>query len=158
MYVVSACLAGIRCRYDGDSREDPEVLRLLSEGTALPLCPEQLGGLPTPRPRAQFVGGDGEDVLRGRAKVVSEDGEDVTESFLRGAEEVLRIARLLGLREVIFKDGSPSCGVSVVWVEGREVRGVGVTSALLIRNRIAVKAVGGGYGRGGRASQGARRS
>jgi len=92
MYIVSACLAGVRCRYDGEDREDPKVLELLAGGEAVPVCPEQLGGLPTPRSRAEFVGGDGEDVLDGRARVVSEEGVDVTDFFLRGAEEVLRIA------------------------------------------------------------------
>jgi len=145
VYIVSACLVGVRCRYDGESREDPKVLEILG-GRAVPVCPEQLGGLPTPRPRAEFVGGDGEDVLDGRARVVSEEGVDVTDFFLRGAEEVLRIARLLGVREVVFKDKSPSCGVRVVWVEGREVPGVGVTSALLMRNGLSVRAAEDGGG------------
>jgi len=144
VYLVSACLVGVRCRYDGESREDPEAVELLARGEAIPVCPEQLGGLSTPRPRAEFVGGDGEAVLEGMARVVSEDGRDVTYAFLRGAEEVLRIALLVGVREAIFKDKSPSCGVRTIWLEGKKVPGIGVTSALLRRSGIVVRSTEGG--------------
>ena len=91
--LVSACLLGLRCRHDALPL-DP--LRLPEGLCPVPLCPEQLGGLPTPRPPAQMVGGDGVAVLEGRARVVDQRGEDVTEAFLRGAEEAVKVARLPG--------------------------------------------------------------
>ncbi len=127
--VVSACLAGVRCRYDGTSSPLQEVEKLLAEGRALPVCPEQLGGLPTPREPAEIEGGDGFLVLEGKARVFNRRGEEVTAAFVRGAEESLRLARLAGCARAILREGSPSCGVSPA----------GVTSALFSREGIAVE-------------------
>jgi len=88
---------------------------------------------------SQIVGGDGFDVLSGKARVISEDGLDVTECFLRGAEEVLCLARLAGVRRVIFKDKSPSCGVRRIYRGKRLVKGCGVTTALLLREGFEVE-------------------
>ena len=131
--LVSACLLGIRCRYDGGRL--PPLPKKPGE-IWIPVCPEQLGGLPTPRSAAQIIGGDGEAVLEGKARVVNEREEDVTERFLVGAEEVLRIARTLEVRKAILKERSPSCGVK--WTYGREglLEGMGVTAALLQREGI----------------------
>ncbi len=139
MIVVSACLAGLNTRYDGTSRVDEEVVSLLSSGRAIPVCPEQLGGLPTPRPRAEIEAGDGRDVLSGRARVVSEHGEDLTERFVKGAYEVLKLVELMGVEEAILKDGSPSCGVNFINRGGERTRGTGVTSALLALKGIKVR-------------------
>lgn len=109
--LVSACLVGVKCRYDGESRTDPRVLRLFRAGRAIPVCPEQLGGLPTPREPAEIVGGDGQDVLDGRARVIDKSGRDVTASFVKGAEQVLFLARQTGAKRAILKRKSPSCGV-----------------------------------------------
>lgn len=109
--IVSACLVGVNCRYDGESRTDPRVLRLFRAGLAIPVCPEQLGGLPTPREPAEIVGGDGQDVLDGRARVIDKMGRDVTASFVKGAEQVLFLARQVGAKRAILKRKSPSCGV-----------------------------------------------
>jgi uncharacterized protein YbbK (DUF523 family) len=120
-YLVSACLAGLRCRYKGDSCAHPHVVRLVREGKAVPVCPEQAGGLCTPRPPACIVREDkpfpskgwsaeGRDVLEGRAKVLDANGRDVSPRFLRGAEECLRAAKLWGIDGAILKSGSPSCG------------------------------------------------
>lgn len=97
-----------------------------------------MGGLPTPRVPSQIVGGDGFDVLRGKAKVISEHGSDVTEHFLRGAEETLRLAQLVGVSKVIFKERSPSCGVKKIYREDQLINGCGVTTALLLREGIEV--------------------
>lgn len=140
--LVSACLLGVRCRYDGESRKNEEVVSRLKyvhagNGPALqviPVCPEQIGGLPTPRAPCELVGisgeaGTGEDVLAGRARVIDEAGQDRTPEYLRGAEETLRLARLLGARRAILKTDSPSCdparGVTaaVLRREGFEIEG-----------------------------------
>lgn len=130
--IVSACLCGLRTRYNGDSSEDPEVLQHLKRGDAIPLCPEQLGGLPTPREPVEFRGGDGQAVLRGKARVLGfQTGEDLTDNLLRGARELLEMAKRLGVRSAILKEGSPSCGLHWVKVDGRWKNGMGVTAALL---------------------------
>lgn len=138
LILVSACLAGVGCRYDGKRFPLPKILSIVTKGRAMVICPEQLGGLPTPRPPAQIVGGDGFDVLRGVAKVVSEDGTDVTDRFLLGAEETLRIARMTSVRKAIFKERSPSCGVNYICREKELIGGCGVTTALLLNEGIDV--------------------
>ncbi|MDA8169305.1 MAG: DUF523 domain-containing protein [Nitrospiraceae bacterium] len=139
MYLVSACLAGLNTRYNGENSLNETVKALVLEGRAIPVCPEQLGGLPTPRPAAQFDGGDGSGVLEGRTKVLSVDeGADCTGAFLRGAREVLRIARLYGADEAILKDGSPSCGVLHVRSRGEKIKGRGVAAELLRREGLKV--------------------
>ena len=127
--LVSSCLVGLCTRYDGASRPSAACLRLLTGRDWIPVCPEQLGGLSTPRPPAELRGGDGEDVLDGRARVISEDGRDVTDNFLRGARQTLRIARMRGARLALLKGNSPSCGCGVTGV-------LGVTAALLGREGI----------------------
>lgn len=141
--VVSACLAGIACRYDGKRCAHPAVVSLLKAGRAVPLCPEQLAGLPTPRESVALVGGDGEAVLRGDAKVVACSGRDLTQSFLAGAEEVLKVARLVGCREVLFQERSPSCGVEWVYQGKDLVRGWGVCTAVLERAGFSVRGMDG---------------
>ena len=142
MKIISACLAGCECRYDRKSCRDEKGVGMLRAGEAIPVCPEQLGGLPTPRPPAEIVGGDGFDVLDGRARVVDRDGNDVTEAFVNGAREALKIAQTAGAGRAILKENSPSCGSSFVYdgtFSGKKVSGVGVTAALFIRNGIEVQ-------------------
>ena len=112
----------------------------------IPVCPEQLGGLKTPRAGCGILGGDGKDVISGRAKVLNRRGEDLTENFIRGAEETLKIAKLYDVKKAIFKQGSPSCGSGLVfqWKKengkwrNRRRKGDGVTTALLKRSGIEV--------------------
>jgi uncharacterized protein YbbK (DUF523 family) len=142
MKVVSACLAGCECRYDQRSCLQEEIDQLLREGKAIPVCPEQLGGLPTPRNPAEIVGGDGFDVLDGKARVIDNQGNDVTGHFLAGARQALRLAQTVGATSAILKENSPSCGSSRVYdgtFSGNKKPGVGVTAALFIRNGIQVK-------------------
>ncbi|MBI5379683.1 MAG: DUF523 domain-containing protein [Nitrospirae bacterium] len=136
--LVSACLAGVPCRYDGRDAVTARVRDLAQHGEAVPLCPEVLGGMPTPRPIAACVGGDGAAVWQGAARVRSNEGADVTEAFCAGARAVLAEARRLGIRRAILKERSPSCGVREVWVDGRVVAGMGVTAALLKAEGIKV--------------------
>ena len=112
--LVSACLLGLATRYDGGTKASALVQALLKDYQLIPFCPEQLGGLSTPRPPAELVGGDGLAVLSGQAKVLTKDGRDVTASFLRGAEEGAKLARLFGAREALLKSRSPSCGLTPV--------------------------------------------
>jgi len=138
MFIVSACLVGLSTRYDGSSSSSPLATEFLMKGEAIPLCPEQLGGLPTPRPGCTLIGGDGFDILRGGAKAVNRNGEDVTQKLISGANEVLRIIRAIGVRRVYLKEGSPSCGVEHTdrgWSKGE---GTGVTAALLLGKGVEV--------------------
>ena len=129
--LVSACLLGVRCRYDGDSKPNEAVLRLMEEHTLIPICPEQLGGLATPRPPAERQG----DAVRTRS------GRDVTEQYRRGAEEALRLCRLYGCEAAVLKERSPSCGSGAVYdgtFSGVLTTGDGVTAELLTANGIPV--------------------
>lgn len=136
--LVSECLLGVSCRYDGASRPCDHLAARLRDVAFVPVCPEQLGGLPTPRPRQWLVGGDGRAVLAGRARVVNELGDDVTDHFLRGARETLRLARLYGVDLAYLKTRSPSCGHGVVDIERRWTPGQGVTAAMLLDAGIRV--------------------
>ena len=139
--LVSACLAGRACRFDGTGAYQDEVAALIAEGRAVLVCPEVDGGLGTPRPAAEIEGGDGDDVLGGRARVVTGDGLDVTEAYVRGAERALAAARKAGARSAVLKARSPSCGSGAIY-DGTFSRtlepGDGVTAALLRREGIEV--------------------
>ena len=139
MKIVSACLVGIDCAFDGKSRINKKILELFKKGELIPVCPEQLGGLSTPRDDAEILNGDGYDVLDGRASVMEKNGKDVTENFIRGAYETLKIAKLVGAKEAVMKARSPSCGCNKIYDGSFSKRlrdGVGVTVALLKRNNI----------------------
>lgn len=127
VYLVSACLLGLPTRYDGRAKKNETVVKRLADCICVPVCPEQLGGLPTPRTAADLVGGDGNDVLAGSAQVVDANGCDLTERFIHGAEQVLAIAQLLQAEGVFLKARSPSCGL-----KGR----TGVLAALLQKNGL----------------------
>lgn len=128
--MISGCLLGIRCRYDGGQCASPGIIHFASSANIIPFCPEQLGGLSTPRLPASIVGGDGRDVLSGRANVINNVGEDVTDAYKRGAEESLRLARLTGAEIALLKEKSPSCGLSTPYCEKSTDSGMGVTAAL----------------------------
>lgn len=140
-YLVSACLLSIPCAYDGGARPQPELIALAARGLVVPVCPEVAGGLPSPRPPAEIVGGDGDDVLDGQARVVTVEGEDVTAAYLRGAECALATARRHGITTAILQQRSPSCGGACIYDgthSGRLVAGQGVTAALLRRHGVTV--------------------
>lgn len=141
MKIVSACLAGCHCRYDQRSATAERIQQLVSDGQAVPVCPEQMGGLPTPRKPSEIVGGDGDDVLDGKARVITIDGQDVTSEFLAGAREALQVAQIIGADEAILKERSPSCGSHAIYdgsFRGAKQPGMGVTAALLRRHGIRV--------------------
>lgn len=142
LIVASMCLIGVPCRYDGKARPHPAIVKLLHSGRILPLCPEQLGGLPTPRSPAEIVGGDGHDVLCRKARVVNVQGDDVTEEFLAGAELATQIANRARAERAILQDKSPACGVCSIYngtFSGRLTQGVGVWAALMQREGYEVQ-------------------
>lgn len=140
MILVSACLLGVNCRYDGENSRDEKVLRFLrkTDENFIPVCPEQLGGLPTPR-NPSIVPDGGEEVLDGDGKVIMKGFGDVTSKFVGGAEETLEIAETFDVEKAILKSGSPSCG-SEHFSKGSNEKGEGpgVTAALLKGNGIEV--------------------
>ncbi len=141
MILVSACLAGINCKYNGKSNLNREIQKMVACGRAIPVCPEQLGGCPTPRMKTEIFNGTGEDVLAGKSQVIREDGEDMTEKFIGGGEEVLKIAQLVGAKKAIMKSKSPSCGCGEIYdgtFSGKLIKGNGVTSEILLKNNIKV--------------------
>ena len=141
MILVSACLLGINCKYSGGNNYVKEAAEIASRGDAIPVCPEQLGGCATPRPAAEIKGGTGADVLDGKCSIIRKDGEDITGQFIKGAEEVLKIALMTGAKKAILKAMSPSCGCGRIYdgtFSKRLVQGNGVTAELLLRNRIEV--------------------
>lgn len=141
--LVSACLLGRACRYDGRAKLRPQLADALraERVEAVPFCPEEAGGLGTPRPAAVLDGGDGEDVINGDARVVAADGRDVTEPFREGARQAVAAARENGCTSAYLKEGSPSCGCALVWTPAGRVRGCGVTTAMLRRAGIATISV-----------------
>lgn len=141
MILISGCLAGVCCRYDQGYNGDDHIMKMIKEQPSIIVCPEQLGGLATPREPAEIVGGDGFDVLDGNAYVINAAGEDVTQCFIKGAEETLEIAHLYGVTKAILKSRSPSCGSGVIYdgsFSKTKIKGDGVTTALLKRNGIEV--------------------
>jgi len=143
--LVSACLLGRECRYDGSQNRDRALERELeSEGwEAVPFCPEEHGGLGTPRPPAWIEARGAEAVLDGEDRVLTDAGKDVTEAFVKGARGALETCRLHGIRLAFLKERSPSCGVCRTHVAGGVADGPGVTAALLAREGIEVRPVEG---------------
>jgi len=141
MKICSACLLGINCNYKGKSKPSGRLIEEFNHGEVFPVCPEVLGGQSIPRPNAEISGGSGVDVLEGKARVIEPDGKDVTDEFVKGAEEVLRIAKAIGSKEAIMKQRSPSCGCGQIYdgtFSGNVISGDGVTTALLKKNGIRV--------------------
>ena len=132
--LVSACLAGERCRYDGTSCPDKDIIAMISSGSAIAACPEILGGLGTPRARAEISGGDGLSVLKGKAAVITENGQDVTGAFLEGAARLVAAAKEANCTVAILKSKSPACGVGTIFdgtFSGTVQSGDGVAAAAL---------------------------
>ena len=131
MMIVSACLAGYPCRYDGKAKPCAQVIELVRAGKAIPVCPEQLGGLPTPRSAAEIRAG----------RVVDDEGTDRTEAFRRGAQAVLALAQTYGATQALLQNRSPSCGSGWIYdgtFSKRLIPGDGVTARLLSENGIQV--------------------
>ena len=136
--IISACLVGLNTRYDGQDAYSKEAAET-KDALLIPVCPEQLAGLSTPRAMAEIREGNGTEVLSGKARVVDREGIDRTRQFIRGAEEVWKIIRITGAKKALLKEKSPSCGVLKIKREGETIDGMGVLTALLKREGIEVK-------------------
>ena len=131
MKIVSACLAGINCRYNGGSKPNQKVIELVKKGEAIPVCPEQLAGLTTPRTPTEEKDG----------RIITKDGKDLTKEFQKGAQEALKIAKLSNCKEAILKSKSPTCGCGKIYdgsFSGNLINGDGVFTKLLKENNIKV--------------------
>lgn len=129
--LISACLLGVACRYDGKSKEVERIKSLISKYNLIPICPEQLGGLPTPRVPSE----------RNGDRVINSEGKDVTYEYKKGAEEALRIAKIFNCSIAILKAKSPSCGNGEIY-DGSFSKtltiGNGITADLLLEHGIKV--------------------
>jgi uncharacterized protein YbbK (DUF523 family) len=129
--LISACLAGMNCKYDGENNLHPEILKLVESGRAVLICPEQMGGLPTPRLPSEIIG----------KNVFNTAGEDVTAQFTKGAQEALRLAKLYNITQAILKESSPSCGVHNIYdgtFSGNKIKDSGFTTRLLQAKGIKI--------------------
>ncbi len=131
--LVSACLLGCNCRYDGLSKPNEKVLALAKDNVLIPICPEQMGGLTTPRiPSERQQGSD---------RILAKDGTDVTDNYKRGVETALRIAKLNNIDYAVLKTGSPSCGKGLIYdgtFSGNKIRGNGITAEALLKEGFKV--------------------
>lgn len=129
--LISACLIGLNCKYDGGNNENSKLVELMKEKDLVPICPEQLGGLKTPRESAE----------RKQEKVITKEGVDVTKEYQKGAEEVLKLAKKLNIKKAILKSRSPSCGIEEIYdgtFSHTLIKKDGVTAELLKKNEIEV--------------------
>jgi len=136
MYLVSACLAGINCKYNGKSNCNEKIIQLVKDRKAILVCPEQLGGLTTPREACEIIQ-DNKDKIG----VINKSGKDVTANFTKGAEETLNIAMLYSVKKAILKAGSPSCGCGWIYdgsFTGNKIKGNGLTVQLLLKHGIKI--------------------
>ncbi len=144
MILVSACLAGIDCCFDGKGRLNKKIKKLVREKKAIALCPEILGGLRIRRLAAEILKGDGRDVLKGKTRVKDKRGRDVTENFILGAYAVLKIAKENKVKRAFLKSKSPSCGLNQIYdgtFKKRLKKGSGVLAALLKKEGIKVREI-----------------
>jgi uncharacterized protein YbbK (DUF523 family) len=141
MILISACLCGVNCKYNGENNFNEKAVELLRSGKAMLVCPEQLGGQATPRAPHEIQYSTGADVLDGKGKILGPEGDDVTEEFIRGAYETLKIAKEINANIAILKARSPSCGLGRIYdgsFTGEKKKGNGVTAELLLRNGIEI--------------------
>lgn len=141
MYLISACLCGVNCKYNGLNNLNDKCLELLRKGEALLVCPEQLGGLNTPRIPSEILGNAKDIIELNKGKVINKEGKDVTKEFLKGAKEALKIAKEANIKKAILKESSPSCGSNFVYdgnFTGNKIKGKGITAYLLEKEGIEI--------------------
>ena len=135
MIIVSACLVGINCKYNGDNNDNDKVKEYLKDKEYIIICPEQLGGLTTPRNPSEIIN------INGERKVFTCDSIDVTKNFINGAKESLKIAKIYNCKKALLKEGSPSCGCNLIYdgtFSGKKIPGQGITTTLFKENNIEV--------------------
>ena len=128
---VSACLLGVNCKYNGENNYNEKIMEYLKDKEIIPICPEIMGGLPTPRIAAEIKNN----------KVINKEGQDVTVNFKRGAKETLNLAKKLGVTKAILKSKSPSCGFKKIYdgnFNGNLIDGNGITTELLLKNNFEI--------------------
>lgn len=141
MYLISACLCGVNCKYNGLNNYNEICDKLFTSGKAILVCPEQLGGLPTPRIPSEIIGESSNILNYNNGSVIDKNGNDVTPQFVKGAKETLQIAKKLNIKKAILKDGSPSCGVNYIYngnFNGSKIKGMGLTAQLLKESSIDI--------------------
>lgn len=141
IWLVSACLLGRHCRYDGGHCYNPVVEELKRHAEIIPVCPEMLGGLGVPRPPCEIMGGTASDVWAGSAKVLDRERNDRTEAFKKGAIKALRLCQEHGIQNALVKSNSPSCGCGTIYdgsFSGTKRRGNGVFTQCLLDAKINV--------------------
>lgn len=135
MVLVSACLVGVNCKYNGKNNYNEKIFNLVKEGRAIPVCAEQLGGLTTPRLPCEIKNIDG------KRYVLNSNNIDVTKEFERGANEILNLAKSMNIKKAILKSRSPSCGIGKIYsgnFDNTLVDGNGILAELLLCNNIEV--------------------
>lgn len=141
MILVSSCLCGEKCKYNGGDNKNEAVMTLCEREPHIKVCPEVLGGLSTPRVPAEIIGGSAQDVLQGNAKIYTKTGMDVTAAFLKGAERVVSLLEHYPIEKAILKAKSPSCGKGKIYdghFKGCLIEGNGVTAQALMNKGIKV--------------------
>lgn len=134
--LVSGCLVGINCKYNGGNNYNKTVSELVKSGQAIPLCPEMLGDLPVPRIPCEIIKGEKDEIC-----VVNKEGKDCTKQFIEGADKTLAVVKELDIKVAILKSRSPSCGFGNIYdgsFSGKLIEGNGVTAKLLIENGVKV--------------------
>ena len=129
--LVSACLLGVDCKYNGGNNYNEKIMEFLKDKEIIPICPEIMGGLPTPRVPSE----------RKEDKVITKEGVDVTKNFQKGAEETLKLAKLLGVKKALLKAKSPSCGYQKIYdgtFSDTLIDGNGVTTELLLKEGFTI--------------------
>ena len=137
--IVSACLLGRRCRYNGEGRAHPGVIDFLRGKNYVALCPERLAGWGVPRPAVEFHGGGAGEVAEGKARIRDSRGRDRTAGLIKGVAKALSRAISLQVRQAILKEKSPSCGVKRVYRDGRLRRGEGLFTRRLRQRGVRVR-------------------
>jgi uncharacterized protein YbbK (DUF523 family) len=140
MVIVSSCLVGLCTRYDGSSSAVEEAILLLSRGEALPFCPEQLAGLPTPRPQITLVA-RGRGTPPENTRVLTADGTDITERIQTACNQMVQFASIAGVTSALLKEGSPTCGVTETNMDWHRCPGTGVLAAALLQAGVDVKGI-----------------
>lgn len=141
MILVSACLLGKKVKYDGGANDNELLLKYESTGCFLPVCPECIGGLNTPRKSAEIQKGTGADVIAGRTVVSDKDGKDVTAEFVRGAEGLLELVRKHNVKIAVLKENSPSCGNANIYdgtFSHKKISGQGVAASLISEAGVTI--------------------
>lgn len=129
--IISACLMGTNCRYDGKGAQIEELEELMEGYSLIPVCPEIFGGLPIPRDPGERIGD----------KVITINGEDVTEFYVKGSEEVVKLARLYGCDLAILKERSPSCGYGTIYdgsFTNKRIKGNGILADALLAEGVRI--------------------